>query len=214
MPARPMPPLGTAFCEAADKALVVIQGLEILKGSVAAGSSAHLTLSPTRLEYTYEAAFLRIFTQWEVLLEEAAIRYMCGYTLVQFQPTFPAGVTKQKDIIQARGLLLGGRPFALWHKATKNADRVAKWVDLCPVETVMRSSATWLDSVSSIRHRIAHSSDDARQKFDSATLALAGRRFRGGSPGRFLRGIDVATGGRRIDRLISQLKNLALQVAP
>jgi len=162
----------------------------------------------------YEAAFLRVFTQWEVLMEESSVRYMCGYSYGTYQPTYPGSTLKRPNIPAARHSLLNGKPYALWHDATRNADRVAKWVALCPVETVARSATTWLDPVSAIRHRIAHNSDDARQKFYAATLTLSGRRFTAGSVGRYLRASDPASSGRRLDDLVLRLKGLALQVAP
>jgi hypothetical protein len=63
-----MPALGSAFCRKADEALDVIRALESLRVVSAPHGVAVRELTPTRLEYSYEAAFLRVFSQWEVLI--------------------------------------------------------------------------------------------------------------------------------------------------
>jgi hypothetical protein len=209
-----MPALGSAFCRKADEALDVIRALESLRVVSAPHGVAVRELTPTRLEYSYEAAFLRVFSQWEVLLEEATIRYMCGYSSDNYVPNRPSTTAKQPNIPVARTSLLGSRPFALWHDPIENADRIAKWVDSCPVEMVMRSASPWLSSIGYVRHRIAHDTRDARVKFESASLELSGRRYRRGSVGRFLRHAERESSDRQIDRLVQALKSLALQVAP
>ena len=209
-----MPPIGTAFCDSVDRAVHILQGLEALRVSSPTGSLVRTTLMPMQMEYAYEAAFLRIFTQWESLLEEATLRYMCGYTFAGYTPAFPAGVSKQPDLSTARVNLFGARDYLLWHNAKVNAKRVAGFVALCPVEAVMSSAIGWLDPVSAIRHRIAHDSLDSRRKFDLATTTLAGRRFPGSSVGRFLRGRNPLVTARRVQQLSSNFKGLALQIAP
>jgi hypothetical protein len=209
-----MPPIASAFCGSADRAMQILQALESLRLSSPMGSLTRTTLIPPRMEFAYEAAFLRIFTQWESLLEEATLRYMCGYTYAGYAPTFPSTASKQPDLATARVSLFGSGAFLLWHNPSKNASRLAGWVTNCPVEVVMRSTTSWLETVSAVRHRIAHDSADSRQKFDAATIALAGRRFRGASVGRFLRGGDPFASTRRIHQFVSAFKGLALQIAP
>lgn len=208
-----MPALASAFTVSASRSSSVIAALESLRSISAVGSPARRTLTPERLEVAYEAAFLRVFTQWEVFLEECTIRYMCGYSHVAYTPTYPASGGKKRTLTEARADLLNNRPFALWHDTQRNADRVAKWLTNSPVEQVMRTSSAVLDPMSAVRHRIAHASDDAKQKFDAAALALAGQRFGGGSVGRFLRGKNPGQPQTRYVDLVAILSALARQIA-
>lgn len=209
-----MPPIGSAFGDTVDRTAQILQGLETLRDSAPNGSPTKRTLTPTRLEFAYEAGFLRVFTQWESLLEESTLRYMCGYTYLGYIPAFPPLSGKQPNLTVARSVLFGSNHYLLWHNATKNANRVAGRLMGCPIENVMRSSLAWLEPVSHVRHRIAHDTQDSRAKFDLATLHLAGRRLHGGSVGRFLRGTDPTGASRRFNQITGTLKRLAIQVAP
>jgi len=57
--------------------------------------------------------------------------------------------------------------------------------------TVIASNLTRLVHLAATRHRIVHDQNDAKKKFDAATLLIAGRTHRASRPGKFLRDHDT-----------------------
>jgi hypothetical protein len=168
-----------------------------------------------RVELLYELAYLRIFIGWESFLEQTFVRYLCGYRStggVTFSPTGAgAFYTKIQD---AETSVLGGRQFVLWHDPISVMRRAQRFLINCPHESVIASHATRLTDYGSVRHRIVHGQEDARLKFNNATMNLAGRRYRGARPGRFLRDWDRSTTPpqRWLSVLGADLANLAQQI--
>jgi hypothetical protein len=206
---RELPALGTAYTVKVEKCLDLTRTVEL---SLLVTAGRHWT--PSKTDLAYESAFLRFFTEWEMFLEECTIRFMRGYTSGAYVPMYPQGTTVSPSIAAARAKLLGNRRYLMWYDPVTNIRRVKKWLDHCPVEVICLSAQSWLEQIAAVRHRIAHRSDDARSKFDSACMALAGRRFVGSSAGRFLRSFDPSSGHRRIEGIAQRMMNLALQVAP
>lgn len=205
---RQMPTYTTIFQQRVASALALAQA-----GEVALQSAISSHWHVARVEYLYEMAFLRTFIEWEVFLEQTFLRYMCGYSSVHglFQPTQGQHCT---SIAQAEGLVFGARGFALWHDPTRVTNRAIRFLTSCPHELVVQSNVARLQMFGHIRHRVAHGQDDARTKFDAATMFICGRRYRGGRPGRFLRDWDSTSPGRRwIDVLSLELSGLAAQIA-
>jgi hypothetical protein len=79
----------------------------------------------------------------------------------------------------------------------------------------LQSSAARLAMFAAIRHRVAHGQDDAKQKFNQATMFLCGRRYRGARPGSFLRDWDTSSQPNRrwLEVISLELANLARQIA-
>lgn len=146
-------------------------------------------LKVPQLEALYEAAFLRIFTAWEVVLEELTIRMMARAATQSWTPVAAGGNVLYQRISDSRQALYGTRDYMLWHDPMKVANRIAGRLNGSPLEAQVRASAVWLKDLSYVRHRIAHASNDAVQKFEPAALALTGTTYRG-SPGRLLRSLD------------------------
>ena len=90
------------------------------------------------------------------------------------------------------------------------------WEDKAVLEFFETSGRNLLaaESVARVRHHIAHNTRDTRQKFDAATLALAGRTFTNARPGLFLRSINHAPPGTRtwLDTVALELTGLAGQL--
>jgi hypothetical protein len=103
----------------------------------------------------------------------------------------------------------------LWHNPRTVIARARQWLSVCPHEVVIASHQAALENYAAVRHRIVHGQDDAKVKFDSATMALVGRRYRGARPGRFLRdwNTSVIPQVRWLESLGSALSNLAAQIA-
>jgi hypothetical protein len=116
----------------------------------------------------------------------------------------------------AETAVLGKQTYKLWH----NPDHV---IDRCKLfiksgagfpsiqETVLASNTTRLAYFSYVRHRIVHEQEDAKNKFDGATIALAGQTYSASRPGRFLR--DRSPSGQRwVDAIANELIGIVGQI--
>lgn len=210
MPRR-MPPLGSRFAAYVDRMVAVCEAVEVTRTQSEPGSAARTRLTSPRLIHLYEAAYLRIFASWEAFLEECCVRYMIGYVSPMYSPVVLVGGLS--TLADAREQLYGQRDFLLWHNPRTVIGRAQSALSSSPIETVASSSLQALEWMAAVRHRVAHDSDNARDKFDRATMGLAGRRYRGGRPGLFLRAIDGGQ-SRWLPLLGSRLQGLATQIAP
>jgi hypothetical protein len=207
MPRR-MPPYTAAFQRQLDSLLKLAEA-----GELAAQSSVRSDWYATRVESLYELAFLRIFIEWELLLEQSFLRYLCGY--VSSHGTFSATAGAHcRSLAVAEGLIFGPNGFATWHNPARVVSRAHGYLILCPHETVIQASRTRVEQFSWVRHRIAHGQGDAKRKFDQATMALTGRRYPGARPGRFLRDWDrrLVPAKRWIEVIGAELVGLAGQI--
>jgi hypothetical protein len=182
---RSMPRLDVGFSKEANRALELAQaGVRIRVGSPS-NSVARRELTIARLEALYETSFLRTFLVWETFLEQSFYRYLCGHVsalggCVLINPAYAT-------ITAAETAVLGGNDFVSWANPTKVVKRAKLHMTGSFHELVLLSDLTRLGYFTSIRNRIAHPSDFARNEFDKATRALALRRYPGSSAGRFLR---------------------------
>jgi hypothetical protein len=204
-----MPPYAVIFRQRVAEALALA-----LAGEIAAQSSAHAEWRAARVEYLYEMSFLRAFIEWEIFLEQTFLRYLCGYQSPQgrFAPLAGRHCT---SLANAEQLVFGRNGYALWHDPTAVTRRAIRHLSLCPHELIIQSNSARLQMFAAIRHRVVHGQDDARQKFDTATMTLCGRRYRAGRPGRFLRDWDISAQPKRrwIEVITLELAALARQVA-
>lgn len=143
-------------------------------------------LKVKQLQALYESAFLRIFTAWEVFVEEVVIRHMAGAESSSYVPTFAPGKSKSSSLKAARQELYGNKTYLLWHHPDGVIHKTQSCVLGSPVEICFSTNRSWFLAFAAIRHRIAHASSDARIQFEAAAIQLSGNNHRG-SPGRFLR---------------------------
>ena len=187
---------------------------ETAKAEAAPGSQTFRNLHPVRLEALYELAYLRVFVSWEVLLEAAFLRYMCGYESKRgTQPVPAAGFSFTNNLAAAEGAMLGGQHFLLWHDPSRVVTRAKRFFATSEIGTIIGSYSADLQHLAAIRHRITHGQEDSRRKFDAATNAMAARRYRGSRPGAFLR--DFATQAppvRWLEKLGTDLAGVAGQI--
>jgi len=209
-----MPALAQHFRVACDDASrLAVAGEQIrVKGD----SQIRSEMTVSRLEYLYEIAFLRMFLAWETFLEESFVRYMCGCCGLVGQPQTAVSGAYSPSISHARAVLHGNQHYLLWHSPAKVAARSKMTFVNGLHEVVLASNQSRIDCFASVRHRIAHAQLDARNKFDSATMNLAGRRYPASRVGRFLRDSDPSQPlpTRWIDAIANELVALAQQVAP
>lgn len=210
---RVMPPLAAAFQQRILEALAVSQAGDLAAASPL-GSVMRQEWYAARVELLYELAFLRMFIEWELFLEQTFLRYLCGYRSSAGTLYIAVNGGYCHTLQLAEATILAGRSFVLWHDPVRVIDRSRRFLVGCPHETVLASNRARLIDMAAVRHRIAHGQADARQKFDIATMNLIGRRYRGSRPGRFLRDWDRSTTLQRrwLETLGMELANLAQQI--
>lgn len=147
-------------------------------------------LKTPQMEALYEAAYLRVFTAWEVFQEETTVRMMAGAVTPSYRPVPAQGHGLHRTQVSARQALYGNRDYLLWHNPSQVRTRVAKFIAGSPLEAELLAKQGWLENVSHIRHRVAHASDDASKKFQQASHSLTGTAHV--LPGRLLRAYDMS----------------------
>lgn len=207
-----MPPLAGTFADKSDKAVRFACAIELAKERLGTPSGNKI-LNASKLEYAYELAYLRVFTSWEDFLEQSFLRYLCGYEARHGQEQL-AGGSYSRDLSQARATLYGTKSYLLWHNPGIVIARARTYFQSSRHEIVIGSIQGRVEHYAAIRHRIAHA--QAEIEFDRATMALAGRRFRGSRPGRFLRSWVQHSPYplRWIDQILLDFRGLAFQIVP
>jgi hypothetical protein len=209
-----MPALASDFSARARSIAALTQAGEAVRLSARPGSALSGQFTLKTLEALYEAAFIRLFADWEVFLEETFLRMLCGCASTVWVPVLVNA--RCRTLAEARGRMLGTRSFALWWNPAAITTRARAHLTGSPHELVIGSNLNRLDAFANVRHRLTHRSDQVRQLFDGATLRLAGRRYRAGSVGQFLRDVDMTTAPphRWLFTIMTELELLALQIAP
>ena len=184
---------------------------------VARAKANHLDPDRIRLhdvELAYELAYLRIFVEWEVFLEEALSRFMCGFQHSGGMEPLKAGFGYAKRIGDAKNILLNNKDYILWHNPDRVIQHAKRILDGSRFELIVASAKVSLENFAAIRHRVAHSQEDAAMKFDRATMVIAGRRYIASRPGRFLRDWNPSTAHpqRWLSTIKDDLLSLATQI--
>jgi hypothetical protein len=210
-----MPTLHMELQRRAFEALALAEVGEIARVEAAVGSRTRAGLYPVRLEALYEMAYLRVFVSWEAFLEQAFLRYLCGYASAHGMATPRPGSAFCSTLAQAEASVLNGNAYVLWHNPAKVIVRCRRFFSVSQLERVIASNTSRLEAFAAVRHRIAHAQSDAKAKFDLATMALHGRRYLGSRAGSFLRDRDVSIvpPERWLNRMAQELISLSRQVA-
>jgi hypothetical protein len=214
--ARRMPRFDNALLDNALTAVSIVGAGELSR--LSGGPSIRREWSTTRLEALYELAYLRVFAAWESYLEAIFYRSLCGYASAAGQEQLIRGAYFS-SLAAAEADVLGGNAFALWHKPQRVIDRCKKYIRSgagcpCAQEVALTSNLTRLEHLAFTRHRIVHDQRDAKNKFDAATLHIAGRTYRGSRPGEFLRDYDTTTTPPRrwLEVAVTELSSLMTQM--
>jgi hypothetical protein len=209
---RIMPRLDRVFDAEADRAVALARAGEAIRLSALPGTLAYRELHWGRVEDLYELACLRVFIRWEMLLEESFIRYMCGYQSRKGQMIMSGGVPYYRTLGDAMAAMVGPPPktYALWYKPAQVIARARKHFTGGVHEAVIAAAKPELDAFAAIRNRVAHGQEDAKSKFDTATMDLNGKRYAESRAGRFLREWDtgVFPNVRWLDSIAAKLKDL------
>ncbi|MBX5047040.1 hypothetical protein [Rhizobium lentis] len=209
---RSLPRFDLAFNAESLSALALVDRLEV--AMVGAGRNDPKRIRLQDVELAYELAFVRLFTSWEVTLEQIFLRLMCGFNSGMGQAILCNGLAYSPTIGQAETLLLNGRQYLLWHNPDHVINRAAGMFLNSHYEQVLASAQQRLKHFAAVRHRVAHAQKDAAAKFDNATMALAGKRYRASRPGRFLRD-RVANSNppeQWLSMIASELESLVVQL--
>jgi hypothetical protein len=211
MPRR-LPRLDGDFTREVLTAQAYVMHIEQSRAQTAGIRSSVITI--TDLEFSYELAFLRIFLGWEIFLENALSRLICGYYHSGGQEPLATGMRYYARIVDAEIAILGGRNYRLWHNPNDVIGYARRVLHRSRYELVIASAFAHLEHFAAIRHRIAHSQQHAQRQFDVATMALAGRRYPASRPGRFLRDWVPSTipPRRWIFAVSQELSGLAVQI--
>ena len=210
---RRMPDLAGELSERFDSSLRLPESLEQLRSGFRLGSREASLLHQSRLDAAYEAAYLRIFVAWEDFLESTFVRFLCGYTTATHHVASLL-VAKPSDLTAATSVMLTGQAYFLWHNPIRVIKRSKLLFTLGRHETVFLSAQSRLEHFGAVRHRIAHGQADAMSKFDTATMTLCGKRYRGSNPASFLRDWDISASpnARWIEIIAKELHALAVQI--
>lgn len=215
-----MPQLSVRLRQKVDDAIGLARAGEIIRTEAGPGSLAWKQFHIARLELLYELALMRIFIEWETFLEETFFRYLCGYSSAFGRATIASGIYFA-SLAAAEAAVLGGQPYAFWYNPTKVISRSRRFfpsssgIPSSRHEIVVASSTARLECIAAVRHRIVHGQRDARLKFDTATMHLCGKRYRGARPGKFLRDWDASSSSskRWLESIGDELCGLASQIA-
>jgi hypothetical protein len=215
---RPMPKLDHVFADQADASRAIARAGEITRASSLPGSPPYVQWPISRIEAVYELAFLRIFIAWEMFLEASFYRRLCGYVVqlptIAGAPAESLLAAPYPTIKKAESAVLGNQFYIAWYNVDTVLKRCQSHVANGRHESVFASNYADLKSLGYIRHRIAHGTDDAKKKFDSATNHLTGSTYPGSRPGRFLRAKQPNVTPKRswLDGIADQLIHLAGQI--
>lgn len=201
----------TKFADDCAQTLSWLGATEALWMAAPPTTQVRRNLKTPQMEALYEAAYLRIFAAWEVFQEDATLRLMAGAPSPTYQPQAASGSSLYRSLRDARIALYGNSQFLLWHSPAKAIKRIAKVLDGSPIEVEISNRQNRLQHLGNIRHRVAHSSDDADTNFRLAALHMTGVSF-AGSPGKFLRAHDV-TDPLNLKRWIFVITNELLEMA-
>jgi hypothetical protein len=209
--------LADEFAEAANSAIAFADGIEEARGILVNHHPTSEALSLFRVELGYEFAYLRMFLAWESFLEKTFYRYLCGFSGSQGQQIMISN--KYFRTLAAAEIAVhsvGGKKknYVLWHNPSAIIKRAALFLNHSHYETTLASFEANLSHYAAVRHRIAHSQAHAKHQFDTSTIALCGRRFRGARPGRFLRdhATRISQPTRWLHRVAADLKGISLQL--
>jgi hypothetical protein len=211
-----MPRFDNALLKNALTAVSIVGAGELSR--LSGGPTIRKEWSTVRLEALYELAYLRVFSAWESYLEAVFYRSLCGFASAAGQEQLIRGAYFS-SLASAEADVLGGNAYALWHKPQRVIDRCKKYIKSgvgcpCVQELTITSNLTRLDHLASVRHRIVHDQKDAKNKFDAASLHIAGRTYPTSRPGKFLRDYDKSQtpSPRWLEVAVTELSSLMTQM--
>jgi putrescine importer len=206
---------GLAAQASASRLIYAMGRTRCCPGRSSAGLARSSTLPWVNLVVTGIVGLIAIFL--DVATSTSFINFgaFTAFTLVNASvvfPALPAGQQRHYAGTVLAGARRGG-PGAD-HQGLPGriaVKRISKFLDGSPIELGLSNSQGRLQHLGNIRHRVAHSSDDAEAKFRLAALDITGVSFNG-SPGKLLRAHD-ATDPLNLKRWVFVIANELLDVA-
>lgn len=209
---RQLPKLDRNLSLQIANSIALVTRIEVAMAAAAANNAHRLRIAD--IELAYELAYLRVFMEWEILLEGSLLRLMCGFAHSQGQEPLIQGAAYRAKIADAEAALLGNKQYLLWHNPTHVMNRAGGVFQNSRYEQIIASAQQRLNHFAAVRHRIAHSQKDAAMKFDAASMSLAGKRYAASRPGRFLRDWHPNSNPptRWLSVVCTELESLARQI--
>ena len=106
------------FAAAADQAVRLVREAEEMCLPDSSGVVVeYFPIQDTHIDYLYELAFLRVFMEWEVFLEETILRCLQGHHTRNGKPVLLPGKTFAKTLKSAKKKLFVGKykgGYILW----------------------------------------------------------------------------------------------------
>src|SRR5216684_2130995 len=109
---RAMPPLAVEFGRRVADALALARAGD-LAAAAPLTSLIRQEWRVSRAELLYELAYLRIFIEWELFLEQTLFRYLCGYASGAGRIYAAVGGTFCATLHDAEISVLAGQAFVL-----------------------------------------------------------------------------------------------------
>lgn len=163
------------------------------------------------LDYFVASVYLRIFGEWENFLEQACVLGLAGRAPSSVKAQYVSTIS-YATLTEARDAVFGSNDYLLWHNPEKVCLRIGRHYTSCILSKLLKLQMSEIEWYASIRHAIAHRSDDARHKFESHARSNMARGFTYG-PGRVLR--SRGSGGVPwISQIVSDLERIAKQAWP
>jgi len=191
-----------------------VSSVEALWQTAPRESIVRRQINEDQLAALYEMAYLSVFGHWENFIEDCLVRMLAGQRCAGYVPVI-ISPPRSASLRDSRLRVLDGRRFRLWYDPTKSADVIATHVTGSPLETVLRTSSTNIGEMASVRHAIAHRSDDAMSSFRASSLTMTGVGH--GRPGQLLRAqdhTDPLNPVRWIRKFTTELRELAVLSTP
>lgn len=138
-----------------------------------------------RIHSIVELSFLKLFISWEQFLEHAFTRYMCGArTSSRFSPE---RFVQPKTLEHALNIIKQERHYVDWTVGSEVIQKAELYFrDGEPFASALGGSLAQLDEMKKIRNRIAHSSKDSEEKFQSLVRQKLGYNPKAMTPGKLL----------------------------
>ncbi len=125
-------------------------------------------LTPIELDRIYEIAFLKIFTSWEVFLEDSFIALLCGTKNRKIKPKL---IVKKINEDKAYDLLKGVKEYPDWTNIAKVIEMSELYfVSQNPLKIPLESFRSTFNEMKTVRNAISHISKEATKKLNNLAI--------------------------------------------
>lgn len=183
MPVVSVLPCKVMFSSEVDSVKQAVKEINIYRMEVSSGVYRHL--NNRMIELLTCLQFLKMHLCWEGFIESVLTRYLCGcYSPSGFTPTIVS--RKQRNLSDAIQTIYGTSKYVSWSTRETIDRAMVHFNQGEPFSSALSSALYQLDCIYTIRNRIAHRSDFAKERFRETVRNEIGYNPRGMTTGRFL----------------------------